>query len=59
LVDYLSTFLHMNLFFKFCATFLIYFGFAGGMVWRMPWVADASREEIKAFIVQFFKLSWI
>ncbi len=59
LVDYLSAFLHMNLFFKFCATFLIYSGFAGAMVWRMPWVVGASREEIKAFIVQFFKLSWI
>ncbi len=59
LMAFLNAFLHMNLFFKFCATFLIYSGFAGAMVWQMPWVADASREEIKAFIAQFFKLSWI
>ena len=59
LVDILNGFLQMNLFFKSGLTFLIYCGFAGAMIWRMPWVAGASRQEIKAFTAQFFKLSWI
>ena len=58
LVEILNSFISINLFFKGSLTLLLYCGFAGSMIWWMPWVAGASRQEIKSYIFKFTKLRW-
>ena len=55
-VEFINSFIAINLFLKFGFALLLYGGFTGMMIWWMPGVAGTSREEIKRFVFQFIKL---
>ena len=58
LVENLSSVVSANIFFKGGLTLLLYSGFVGTMIWWMPWIAGASRREIKHYISRIVKPSW-
>tara|TARA_B100000315_G_scaffold210435_1_gene206711 strand:- start:16 stop:1536 length:1521 start_codon:yes stop_codon:yes gene_type:complete len=59
LVETLNNFSPISLFFRGGLALLLYCGFAGTMVWRMPWIAGTSRQEIRNFFFKLVNLSWV
>ena len=59
LVESLNGFISTSLFFKGGLTLFLYCGFAGMMIWWMPWVAGVSRQDIKVYYFKFVKLRFL
>jgi len=47
----------LNLFIKMGGAFLLYSGFAGTMIWLMPWVVGTSRQDIMNYASRLVRLS--
>jgi hypothetical protein len=58
-VETLNNVIPTGLFLKGGLTLVLYCGFAGMMIWRMPWVAGTSRQEIKNYYFKVIKLKFL
>ena len=59
LIEALSSYLSVNLFFKGGLMLLLYGGVVGVMTWQMPWVAGTSRQGIKSYYFRFINLRFL
>jgi O-antigen/teichoic acid export membrane protein len=58
-VETLNNVIPTGLFLKGGLTLILYCGFAGVMIWRIPWVAGTSRQEIKNYYFKVIKLRFL
>jgi peptidoglycan biosynthesis protein MviN/MurJ (putative lipid II flippase) len=58
-VETLNNVIPTGLFLKGGLTLILYCGLAGMMIWRMPWVAGTSRQEIKNYYFKVIKLKFL
>ena len=59
LVEALSSYISVNLFFKGGLMLLLYGGVMGMMTWQIPWVAGTSRQDIKSYYFRFINLRFL